>query len=146
MEGDMTYIIEIYKTDELEFNAEVEVDRWKQFWAYFNTQWMGKLRASWNIHDQDDSTKEFVNRTNNALESYNRRYQNLFPTSSRKVRLAEWVEITEQESRYQAEMLEDIRRGRQNQPKRKSKTINEVPKEYLIFKKHLELENKKKKG
>ncbi len=86
MEDDITYIIEIYKTHDLEFNAEVKVDRWKHFWAYFNTQWMGKLRASWNIHDQDDSTKEFVNRTNNALESYNRCYQNLFPTCSHKVR------------------------------------------------------------
>ena len=37
MEDDMTYIIEIYKTHDLEFNAEVEVDRWNQFWAYFNT-------------------------------------------------------------------------------------------------------------
>ena len=55
-EDDMTYIIEIYKTHDLEFNAEVEVDRWKQFWAYFNTLWMGKLCLSWNIHDQDDST------------------------------------------------------------------------------------------
>ncbi len=141
----MTYIIEIYKTDEHEFNAEVEVDRWMQFWAYFSAQWMGNF-GSWNIHDQNDSTEEFINWTNNALESYNWCYQKHFPTCSCKVRLSEWVEITNQESRYQAEKLEEICRGRQNQPKCKSKAINEAPKEYLLFKKQLHEDKQKKKG
>ena len=134
MESDMTYLEEIYNADGLEYIEDVEKNMWEQFWAYFDKQWMGKLHDSWNIHDQDDHYKDYVNRTNNALESYNRCYQDLFPTCGHKVRLTEWVEITQQDSRYQAEQLEDIRRGRRKQPTHKGSAIPELPAEYLLFK------------
>ena len=55
-----------------------ELDKWAIFWKYSEKQWMPIL-LSWNICNEDGSIIKMVkNRTNNALERYNRRVNSLF--------------------------------------------------------------------
>lgn len=52
-----------------------EAGKWDTFWDdYFERQWMNNVPpSSWNIHDASDEVKDFINRTNNPIETYNRR-------------------------------------------------------------------------
>ena len=84
--------------------------------------------------------KDFIKRTNNPCESYNFRYNEIFHTAGRSVRLYEWVKITQEE-----EQLNDVRRGRRRQAPRKGSIIPEIPEEYKKFKKQLERQMKKKR-
>ena len=132
MESDLTYLSDIYESNHLDFVEEDERERWDQFWDYFSKQWL-PIKDSWNISGEDDQYRKYVNRTNNALESYNRRFQELFKRGG-KVKLLEFVEITEKESRQQAQYLDDIRNGRRKQPTRDNNCIPKIPVEYLAFK------------
>jgi hypothetical protein len=71
-----------------------------------------------------------VNRTNNALESYNRRFNDLF---HKKPSLIEFVQILEAESRKQAAELEDIRKSRRVKPMYHERTIPAIPAAYVAF-------------
>jgi len=111
--------------------SAADIAKWDTFWGtYFKKQWMPIL-DSWNICNQDGSYKKFMNRTNNGLESYNKRFNGLFP--KHKPSLIEFVEIVEKESRYYADKLDAIRRGREDKPTYQEKTIPLVPQEYLDF-------------
>ena len=131
MESDLTYLSDIYESNHLDFVEEDERERWDQFWDYFSKQWM-PIKDSWNISGEDDQYRKYVNRTNNALESYNRHVQELFKRGG-KVKLLEFVEITEKESRQQPQYLHDIHNGRQKQPTRDNNCIPKIPVEYLAF-------------
>ena len=87
--------------------------------------------------------KDFIKRTNNPCESYNFRYNEIFHTAGRSVRLYEWVKITQEECAYWEEQLNDVRRGRRRQAPRKGSIIPEIPEEYKKFKKQLERQMKK---
>ena len=78
---------------------DMEIERWNIFWEYFNRQWIPIL-DSWNICDYDGKYKELMNRTNNGLESYNKRFNGFF---EKKPSLLECFEVVEAESRYQAQ-------------------------------------------
>jgi hypothetical protein len=78
---------------------------WEKLWVYFDRQWMG-IVDSWNICSKNREYTEMVNFTNNALESYNKRFNSLFP---KKPTLMEFVQIVEQESRFQAEQYIKLR-------------------------------------
>jgi hypothetical protein len=84
---------------------------------------------SWNICDADGDIK-FVNRTNNALERYNRHFNDLFP---KKPSLIEFVQILEEESRKQAAELEDIRKSCRGKPTYQERTIPAIPAAYFAF-------------
>ena len=51
---------------------------WDKFWEYFHNTWISMLE-SWNICIGDDEYIDLVNRTNNGLERYNRKFNGLFP-------------------------------------------------------------------
>jgi hypothetical protein len=53
-----------------------------------------------------------VNRTNNALESYNHQFNHLFPKIPT---LIEFVQLVEQETRDRAEKLDIIRIGKHHE-------------------------------
>ena len=53
-----------------------------------------------------------MNRTNNGLESYNKRFNRLFEKNSS---MLEFCEVVEAEIHYQAQFLEDIHMGRMQQ-------------------------------
>lgn len=87
-------------------------DGWVTFWAYFTTQWLPIL-SSWNICGEDGSYIEMVNRTNNGVESYNRRINDLFKKTPTMI---EFVKILEEESRYQSSRRINIMLDREVDP------------------------------
>jgi hypothetical protein len=120
------YLRSIFEPDDLSVEEKA---RWVEFWNYYGRQW-SPILDSWNICDADGDVKAFVNRTNNALERYNRRFNDLF---HKKPSLIEFVQILEEESRKQAAELEDIRKSRRVKPMYQERTIPAIPAAYVTF-------------
>ena len=127
----------------LEKEADADtIEKWDIFWKYFD-YWM-RIVPIWNICEGDDGEYlELTNRTNNALERYNRHFNDLF--KKKKPSLIEFEQICEKESRFQAGQLRDIRGGKRLEVERDSATIPEIDPEYYIFKNKLIKSSKKKK-
>ena len=106
-----------------------ERDGYDLFWKYFAKQWL-PIVDKWNICAKDGDYYDMVNRTNNGLESYNRRVNQLFPS---RPTLIAFVQVIEKESRYQAQLLSDIRTGKVAEPSRNEQTISAIPAEYDSF-------------
>ena len=68
------------------------------------------MMSTWNVIGNVSNNYELRNRTNNALENYNRCVNSLFPTAHPS--LGHFVHKIEEESRYQLKRLDDIRFGR----------------------------------
>ena len=78
----------------------------------------------------DKLYKDMENRTNNALEAYNRVYGEKFP---KKPSLIEYAEVTEEESRAVEEKLHDVRRHHHKRPTYKEVTIPVIPAAYTKY-------------
>ena len=72
-----------------------------------------------------------VNRTNNALESYNRRFNSIFRKTPL---LIEFNELVKNESIHQEAILNDIRDGKRREKVRPAVWIPEIPLSYYKFK------------
>jgi hypothetical protein len=72
-----------------------------------------------------------VNRTNNALESYNRRFNSIFRKTPL---LIEFNELVKNESIHQEAILNDIRDGKRREKVRPAVWIPEIPLSYYEFK------------
>ncbi len=108
------------------------ITKWNKFWEYFNHQWLKVVPiSSWNICEKDGEYVDFVNRTNNALERYNRRFNSLFP---KKPSLIEFVQVVENESRAYAEDLRQVRTKRRGENLRDDPTIPTIDPAYYAFK------------
>ncbi len=107
-----------------------EQNGWEIFWKYFVKQWIPILSA-WNIRQDDGSIIPKVNRINNALECYNRHYNSLF---SKIPNIIEWIQITEKESRYQAEKLDNIHSGKKVEIEQNAVWVPEIPILYGMYK------------
>jgi hypothetical protein len=109
-----------------------EKRKWKIFWEdYFEKQWIPLLEV-WSLYDptgNNDGVKEIVNRTNNALEKYNRRFNDLFSKGTPS--LAEFIGVVEEESRYYAKKLRNIRRGIERPIEYAEANIPKIPDAYL---------------
>jgi hypothetical protein len=91
------------------------------------------ILVRWNIsqmESMDGTSYDLVNRTNNGLERYNRHFNSLF---NKKPSLLEFVQIVEEESRFQDQKNTDIRCGRRKEVEREERTIPVVPQAYLDF-------------
>ncbi len=107
-----------------------ELDGYERFWKYFVKQWL-PIVEKWNICAKDGDYYDMVNRTNNGLESYNRGVNQLFPS---RPTLIAFVQVIEKESRYQAQLLSNIRTGKVAEPSRNHvQTIPAIPDEYDTF-------------
>ena len=104
-----------------------------KFWAYFRKEWCSsdEFIATWNICDEDEAYFDLANRTNNALERYNRRMNDLFSTPHPS--LLEFVTTIEKESRYQVQRLDNIRYRHEIPPENMPLTLDEVPLIYINF-------------
>jgi hypothetical protein len=100
------------------------------FWPYFMRQWI-PIIMSWNLMSNEGSPVEIVNCTNNALESYNRRFNAFF---LKQPTLIEFAMIIEKKSREQAQIRQDIVTGRKQEPERKDIWIPTIPESYIQFK------------
>ena len=67
------YVRSILEAEDLNLSSD-DCVKWDVFWIYFKSFWCSSLEfiATWNIKDVDDKNRKMQNRTNNALESYNR--------------------------------------------------------------------------
>ena len=110
--------------------SEEDVAKWDKFWDYFQRTWM-PIMDSWNICKEDGEYKEILNRTNNGLEIYNMRFNNLF---LKKPSLLEFVETLEKETLHHADLLDLLRRGTIVCRRYKEVTIPSIPPEYRAFK------------
>jgi len=109
-----------------------DLEKWQTFWTYFLRQWLPIL-VRWNIshmESMDGTSYDLVNHTNNGLEQYNRHFNGLF---NKKPSLLEFVQIVEEESRFQDQKNTDIRCGRRKEVEREERTIPVVPQAYLDF-------------
>jgi hypothetical protein len=101
----------------------------KIFYPYFMKHWIPIL-TSWNLEVEGETT-DIVNRTNNALKSYNRRFNALF---CKTPSLIEFAMIIETESRQQAATRQDIITGKKREPIRNETWFPVIPKCYYEFK------------
>ena len=72
-----------------------------------------------------------INRTNNAVESYNCRFNRLF---SKQPNPIEFNQIVMDESIRQAESLQNIRTGKKRETVRQKVFVPDIPEEYYSFK------------
>ena len=93
-------------------------------------QWI-PIIMSWNLMSNEGSPVEIVNHTNNALESYNCRFNALF---LKQPMLIEFAMIIEKESREQAQIRQGIVTGRKQEPERKDIWTPTIPESYIQFK------------
>jgi hypothetical protein len=103
-----------------------ELEKWTIFWEYFQRQWMPIL-ASWNIRKDNGEIIQIMNRTNNALKSYNCQFNRLFS----KVPMLILVEL---ETRDQAEKLDPIQSGKRRELLHDKIWVPNIPLEYHDFK------------
>ena len=114
---------------------EFDIPEWEKkkldkiFYPYFMRQWIPIL-TSWNLEVEGETT-DIVNSTNNALESYNRRFKALFPKTPSLIKFAM---IIETESSQQAVTRQDIITGKKREPYRNETWFPVIPKCYYEFK------------
>ncbi len=75
------------------------------FWTYFRKQWL-RITNSCNICEEDGQFLQMANRTNNALERYNPRFNSIFLKTPS---LIEFNELVKNETLRQEDILNDIR-------------------------------------
>ena len=122
-----------------ELIPEWELDIWGRFWDYFiHKQWMLILN-SWNICKEKEVCIQMINRTNNALERYNRRFNSLF---SKQPNIIEFNQIVMEESIRQAETLQNIRSGKKLETVRQEVYVPDIPEEYQSFKDYVDRDDK----
>jgi hypothetical protein len=89
--------------------APWELEGMEIFWGkYFVKQWIPIISA-WNVRKEDGTIIDMVDRTNNALEGYNCRFNGIFP---KQPTVIEFVQLVEKESHYQAQKLYFIHSGK----------------------------------
>ncbi len=108
-----------------------ELAIWESFWDYFiKKQWMPIIK-SWNICKEKEVCIQTINRTNNALESYNKRFNSLF---SKQPNIIDFNQIVMEKSIRQAETLQNIRYGKKLEKVRQKVYVPDIPEEYQSFK------------
>ena len=84
-----------YVRSVIEENADAAtIQKWDRFWDYFESTWLPIL-DNWDISLAEDDYKDLINRTNNGIESYNKRHSGLFDGD--KPTLLEFAKTTEKE-------------------------------------------------
>ena len=89
----------------------------------------------WNVSDLRDDGIDLANRTNNALERYNRHFNGIFP--SKHPSLLCFVQCLREEMDRQIRRIENVRKGREDPPVYEETTYPSIPEEYKSFWEHL---------
>jgi hypothetical protein len=118
---------------------EEELVIWERFWDYFiHKQWMPILK-SWNICKENGVCIQTINRTNNAVERYNRCFNSLF---SKQPNIIEFNQIVMEESIRQAETLQNIRSGKKLETVLQKVFVPDIPEKYQSFKDYVDRHDK----
>ena len=119
--------------------SRAELRKWKMFWeVYFKKQWIPILKV-WSLYDptgKNDGMKGILNRTNNALEKYNRCVNGMFSKGTPP--LPKSISVVEEESRYYAQRGRNIRRGIEKPIEYAKANIPMIPDAYLEIEWELE--------
>ncbi|EGZ24005.1 hypothetical protein PHYSODRAFT_480393 [Phytophthora sojae] len=86
--------------------------------------------STWNVNTIAEAV-DIVNRTNNALERFNRTLNESFTTSHPS--LLTFVDVIKTKSQNYVDLIEDIRHQRQQPPDHANLARVEVPDDYLRF-------------
>jgi len=90
---------------------------------YFVKQWIPIVCAR-NVRKEDGTIVDMVNRTNNALERFNRWFNDMF---FKQPTVIEFVQLVEKEAHYQAQKLDFIRSGKRREEERNDGWVPEIP-------------------
>ena len=88
--------------------SDGDLEKWDAFWRYFDTQWMRQIE-DWSFCHENGEFTDYQNRTNNALERYNRKINEIFATPH--PRMNKSVTLIEKDARYEVVRLNNIRSG-----------------------------------
>ena len=117
-----------------EFVLKEDEKKWEEFWRYFIKYWCSdkEFMNTWNIHMKEaEYFYVLQNRTNNALESYNKQMNKAFMGT--KPCFCLFVEICEEESRNQCRVQGLLREGKMAIVHHKLARINKVPAIYISY-------------
>lgn len=95
-----------------------EKEKWDKFYAYFQKTWVkGYGVEAWNISEMIGKNVEIQNRTNNALECFNRELNTKF--SSPRPNIFHFVNVIRSISKSKCSEVQSIRAGKGKKPKRR---------------------------
>jgi len=101
---------------------------WDKFWKYFRNTWLKRYKyEDWNIYGLED----VQNRTNNALERFNRTLNDQFPNAHPN--LLNFSETVKKQSQEHFKTINLIRLGKEKTPKHDIGVVREIPVEYINF-------------
>ena len=122
----------LVKHDQIEYcidyiRAHVGEDsgKWESFWKYFRKVWVNTYGVQvWNISHLVESDLVIRNRTNNALERFNRTIKQklgMHPS------LAKYVDGIKEISNDYVQRINDVREGRERQPQHLETRLGGIP-------------------
>jgi hypothetical protein len=121
--------IEIIGISYVKFKVNSESEKWSSFWSYFNRTWLLNFSpATWNIH----GLSGVQNRTNNALERFNRTFNSHFTTAHPS--LIHFLEIVKKQSQETLQTIELVKKGKEKAPNHQVGINYEIPADYSAFK------------
>jgi len=101
------------------------------FWNYFTKTWMNDYNPQlWNLNSFAESDDILMNRTNNPLERYNRRLNELI---SAHPAMPIFVNAIKNESLYYVQLLKDIQQRKIKPRRHQEVVIPPIPLEYESF-------------
>ncbi|KAE9028431.1 hypothetical protein PR002_g10394 [Phytophthora rubi] len=104
---------------------------WTSFWDYFVRTWMTMFPPSlWNVNTYIEQEMKMQNRTNNPIESYNRRAKKAFGSHPT---LVVFVEQAKEEAKRYLELLDDISMRRRVAPPHADPVTLSIPPAYTAF-------------
>lgn len=107
-------------------------EKWAEYWKYFENFWChSRFINMYNINSETRDKRDLRNRTNNALERYNRHLNYIFPTPHPN--LPAFVTTLKAESTRIVTKLENIRHGRVPWPTYEPLNLPEVPTDYYEY-------------
>lgn len=103
----------------------------KKFWLYFKKTWIIRISPKiWNINSIQK--KKLIGRTNNAIESYNKRIGELFGYGHPKILF--FIDVLKNEFEYFENLIQGAKSTDPHKIKAKEKKIVvKIPKKYLLY-------------
>lgn len=119
------------------FDEGAHVHKFNAFWKYFKETWMSQYDPRvWNVfaslHNAEDNVEaRILNRTNNPLERFNRKFKSHFP--ARHPTMVQFVTAIKKMSNDYVDEIGRIQRGTSSAPVHKAVTVHEIPVDYAAF-------------
>lgn len=108
---------------------------WDTFFNYLTRTWLKQFPPKyWNVHCFIEEKIQLINRTNNPVERYNRKMNELFKT---KPSLPQFVEGIRVHANDYVKLIEDIKKGQAKPPSHQTHVQISIPEEYQKFKDQL---------